>query len=65
MKNAAGERNAGATIRKKMKMTMAATKAPTSGRPSSRVVQLTWTRLEASAGVGGAVLTGVLMLQLR
>ena len=50
------ERKAGATARKKMKMTMAATRAPTSGRASSRLDRPRVTRLEASAGtveVGG------------
>ena len=31
-----GDRKAGATMRKKMKMTIAATRAPISGRASSR-----------------------------
>ena len=46
-----------------MKMTMAATSAPTSGRPSSRLDRPRVTRLEASDGAagGGSVLTGVLM----
>src|SRR6478735_1300978 len=43
------DRKAGATIRKKMKRMTAATRAPTSGRASSRLDQPSWTRLEASA----------------
>ena len=50
VKNDSGERNAGATIRKKMKITIAATGAPTSGRASSRFDKPSFTRFEASAG---------------
>ena len=50
VKNDSGVRNAGATIKKKIKMTIAATAAPTSGRASSRLDRPSLTRLDASAG---------------
>src|SRR3954453_7671365 len=64
VKKDAGVRKAGATIRKKMKMTIAATRAPISGRARSRFDQPRVTRLDASAGAGGdgSVLTGVLLM---
>ena len=47
-----------------MKMTIAATRAPISGRASSRFDQPRVTRLDASAGAAGegSVLTGVLLM---
>src|SRR3954447_25795122 len=50
-------------MRKKMKMTIAATSAPISGRASSRLDKPKETRLDASEGAAGdgSVLTGVLM----
>ena len=42
-------------MRKKMKMTTAATSAPTSGRASSRFDRPSLTRLDASAGAPAAV----------
>src|SRR3954451_2129915 len=58
VKKEAGERNDGATIKKKMKMTIAATSAPTSGRASSRLDRPSVTRFEASDGAAaGGVLT--------
>ena len=58
VKNDAAERNDGATIKKKMKMTIAATRAPTSGRASSRLDRPSVTRFEASDGAAaGGVLT--------
>src|SRR6478672_2351160 len=64
VKNEAGVRKAGAAMRKKMKMTIAATRAPISGRASSRFDQPRVTRLDASAGAEGegSVLTGVLLM---
>ena len=53
VKNAGALRNAGATMRKKMKMTTAATRAPISGRASSRLDRPRETRLEASEGAAG------------
>src|SRR5690242_11828860 len=51
-------------MRKKTKMTIAATRAPISGRASSRLVQPRVTRLDASVGAGGdgSVLTDVLLM---
>src|SRR5689334_5787623 len=51
-------------MRKKMKMTIAATRAPISGRASSRFDQPSVTRLDASGGAegDGSVLTGVLLM---
>src|SRR5689334_21466701 len=49
-------------MRKKMKITIAATNAPTSGRASSRFERLSVTRLDASEGAPArSVLRGVLM----
>src|SRR5690242_19631145 len=47
-----------------MKMTIAATRAPISGRANNRLDQPSVTRLEASAGADGdgSVLTGVLLM---
>ena len=59
VKNEAGDRNAGATTRKKMKMTIAATNAPTSGRANSRLDQPSLTRLDASAGAASRRLGGL------
>ena len=54
----ARERNEGATIRKKMKITTAATRAPTSGRASRRLDRPSVTRFDASDGAAvGGVLT--------
>src|SRR6478735_6760573 len=50
VKNASGERKAGATIKKKIKMTIAATAAPTSGRARRRFDQPSFRRFDASAG---------------
>ena len=50
VKNDSGVRNAGATIKKKMKSTTAATAAPTSGRANNRFDRPSLTRFEASAG---------------
>jgi len=49
VKNDSGERNAGATMKKKMKMTTAATSAPTSGRASTRLDSPSDTRFDGSA----------------
>ena len=58
VKNDAGERNEGATIKKKMKITTAATRAPTSGRASSRFDRPSVTRFDDSDGAAaGGVLT--------
>src|ERR687894_111252 len=58
VKKEGAERNEGATIRKKMKRTIAATRAPTSGRASSRLDKPSVTRFEASDGAAaGGVLT--------
>src|SRR6478736_3484187 len=59
VKNDGAERNDGATIKKKIKMTIAATRAPTSGRASSRLDRPSLTRFEASDGApaAGGVLT--------
>jgi hypothetical protein len=59
VKKDSGWRNVGATIKKKMKITIAATNAPTSGRASSRFDNPSFTRLDASAGApaAGGVLT--------
>ena len=50
MKNDSGVRNAGATIKKNTKSTIAATAAPTSGRANNRFDKPSFTRFEASAG---------------
>src|SRR5690242_1593281 len=50
VKKDSAERNADAIIRKKMKMMTAATSAPTSGRPSTRLAKLSRTRLDGSEG---------------
>ena len=55
VKNESADRNAGATMRKKMKMTIAATSAPTSGRASSRLDRPRVTRFDDSAGADGGV----------
>ena len=57
MKNDSGVRNAGATIKKKIKITIAATAAPTSGRANNRFDRPSFTRFDASAGapVGAGV----------
>src|SRR4051794_19234322 len=63
VKREGAERKEGATTRKKMKMTMAATSAPISGRASRRLDRPSWTRFDASVGApAGAVLTVWLML---
>src|SRR3954453_2296867 len=59
VKNASADRNAGATMRKKMKITMAATSAPTSGRASRRLDRPRLTRFDDSAGADGGVDGGV------
>jgi len=57
VKNESAVLNDGATTRKKMKITIAATSAPISGRASSRFDRPRVTRLEDSAGAdGGAAL---------
>src|SRR6476661_2134940 len=53
VKNEGNDRNEGATMRKKMKMTMAATSAPISGRASRRLDRPSWTRFDDSAGAAG------------
>ena len=63
VKNESSDRNDGATMRKKMKMTMAATSAPTSGRASNRLDRPRVTRLDDSAGAdGGGALVVWLMV---
>src|SRR6476469_4209764 len=59
VKNDGAERNDGATTKKKMRITIAATRAPTSGRASSRLDRPSFTRFEASDGApaAGGVLT--------
>src|SRR3954451_8198700 len=49
-------------MRKKMKMTTAATRAPTSGRASKRLERPRVTRLDGSAGADGGVVWVVLLI---